>query len=83
MRRGRKRSKAAYLGAISGIEVYTLTAFCRRVGWGRHSLIAARREGLPVVQYGRRLYIRGTDALDFFGKLPLVAGFERKRNSVD
>lgn len=69
-----KRTKAPALGAISRIEVYPLAVFCRRTGLGRHSLTAARREGLPVVAYGRRLYVRGSDAVDFFAKLKPVSG---------
>jgi len=61
---------SAQLDAIRSDAVYPKAALCRGLGWGKHSLARARREGLgPWIPFGRRTYIRGVDVLAFFDKL--------------
>ena len=51
-------------GPIAADEIYPLSVFLKRLGVGRHSLTALRRQGLPLRPIGTRLFIDGSEALD-------------------
>jgi hypothetical protein len=53
------------LGEIVGDRVYTLRAFCRRLGWREHALRQARAAGLRLVVFGREKLVLGSDFLAF------------------
>jgi hypothetical protein len=50
-------------GELRADAIYPLGVFLRRLGIGRHSLTALRRQGLPVRSIGPRLFIDGSEAL--------------------
>jgi hypothetical protein len=61
---------SAQLDSIRADAVYPKAPLCRNLGWGKHTLAKARRDGLgPWIRYGRSVYIRGVDVLAFFDKL--------------
>jgi hypothetical protein len=51
-------------GDIEAQAIYPLAVFLRRLGIGRHSLTALRRQGLPVHAIGTRLFVDGGEAID-------------------
>ena len=55
--------------AIQADSVYPVSTFLRRLGLGRHSLNAMRRQGLPVRSIGRRTFIDGGEAVAFLRRL--------------
>ena len=56
--------------SIRSDEILSGPVLCRRLGWGRHTLARARRDGLqPWVKYGRGMYVRGADVVRFFDRL--------------
>ena len=63
MSTGRKLTSLHSRGEIRADAVYPMGVFMRRLGIGRHSLAALRRQGLPVRLIGRRAFIDGTEAL--------------------
>ena len=50
---------------IESSEVYALDEFLSRVGWRSHAFRQAKRNGLRVIRFGCRAYVRGVDFLDF------------------
>ncbi len=56
-------------GVIDGTAIYTLGEFQDRLKLGQHAMRQARRAGLPVRRVGRRGYILGSDALEFFRRV--------------
>lgn len=50
---------------IRADESYSVPEFCRRVGLGRYAFGQARKNGLAVVEFGRKRRVRGVDWLDF------------------
>ncbi|MEN6407016.1 MAG: hypothetical protein ABFC77_11155 [Thermoguttaceae bacterium] len=52
-------------GELRADALYPVGVFLRRLGIGRHSLTALRRQGLPVRTIGTRLMIDGGEALAF------------------
>ena len=53
------------LGEIAADRVYTLKAFCRRLGWKEHAVRQARVAGLRMICWGREKLILGSDFLVF------------------
>jgi hypothetical protein len=51
-------------GVISPNELYHLTEFKRRLGWGDHAMRVARRNGLKVQYIAGRAYVFGADGID-------------------
>ena len=56
--------RRATRGSIQSDAVYPLGVFLSRLGLGRASLTALRRQGLPVRCIGRRCFVDGAEALD-------------------
>ena len=54
---------------ISGIELYTLEQFKRRMRLTTSAFLSLKRAGLPIVRYGKRGYVVGRQAIDFFARL--------------
>jgi hypothetical protein len=50
-------------GPIDAHAIYPLAVFLRRLGIGRPSLTALRRQGLPVHHVGQRVFIDGAEAI--------------------
>jgi hypothetical protein len=62
----KRPTRSPGIGPIDERSVYPLTVFTKRLGLCRHSLMALRRQGLPVRIIGeRRLFIDGKEAVDF------------------
>jgi hypothetical protein len=61
--------RASGRGAIEAAAFYPIAVFMRRLGIGRHSFTALRRQGLPVRPIGTRLFIDGEEALAFLRRL--------------
>jgi len=54
------------LGLIRSDELYTLPEFSKRLQLGEFALRQARRQGLTTAKIGRRVYIKGADAIAYF-----------------
>ncbi|MGI6415054.1 MAG: hypothetical protein ACOX1P_05235 [Thermoguttaceae bacterium] len=54
---------------IDADSVYPFAEVCRRLGWARHSARQARRLALPVVRFGVRDYVIGSDVITWFQRL--------------
>jgi hypothetical protein len=50
---------------IKADEVYLTESFCEGMGWGRKAFVSARKRGLPVHKESRRLYIIGSEAIEW------------------
>jgi hypothetical protein len=61
-------------GEIRADALYPVGTFTRRLGIGRHSLTALRRQGLPVRSIGQRLFVDGMEALAFLRNLWSATG---------
>jgi hypothetical protein len=61
--RGRKPKLIQGRGEIRHDAIYPLGVFLKRLGIGRHSLAALRRQGLPVRAIGQRLFVDGYEAI--------------------
>jgi hypothetical protein len=57
------------LGEIRAGSVYTLDAFMRIVGWGRHAVRAAKKAGLHVRYAQNRAYVFGRDFAAYLDSL--------------
>jgi len=57
------------LGPIREGELYSAELFARLVGIGRKGLAQWRRQGLRTITAGKRVYVRGGDALAWFDRL--------------
>lgn len=55
-------------GFIEPDVLYRMDEFCRRAGWARKSWDAAKRRGLRTLKSGKRVYVKGSDALAFIEK---------------
>lgn len=65
----KKQNLADTRTAISDGETYPLDNFMSAVGWGRHAMRNARRQGLRVVRVSGRCFVRGKDFSEFLGTL--------------
>ena len=68
IKRPDKSSTIGY-GSIQANEILPLREAARRLGWEQKTIRRAQREGLRTIMFGRFKYVRGSDVLDFFGKL--------------
>lgn len=59
------KTPATSPGEISPDTLYTLEEISRRTGLGRHSLRAARRQGLAVRYVHNRGYVIGRDVIQY------------------
>lgn len=64
-----KQNAADTKQPIEDGKTYTLDGFMSAVGWGRHALTQARRQGLRVVKVSGRCFVRGRDFSEFLGAL--------------
>lgn len=48
-------------GVISDGESYTLREFSARTGLARYAIAQARKNGLPVIEIGKKRFVRGQD----------------------
>lgn len=53
------------IGVINPDELYTLNAFCRRLGIRAATLRSARRAGLRVYYVHKHAYVHGRDWIDY------------------
>jgi len=56
-------------GVIRADEVYTINEFCRRSGLGDYAFRQARRDGLRVVEVGKKRFVRGADWLGYLDQI--------------
>ena len=61
----KRQSLGDTLEPIANDRSYALPTFMRSVGWGRHAMASARRNGLRVVRVGGRCFVRGADFSEF------------------
>jgi hypothetical protein len=66
---GRDRHAPGLLGSVRSDEVLPAELFRERMGVSTKGWREMRRRGLRAVQSGKRQYILGTDALDYFRRL--------------
>jgi hypothetical protein len=59
---------AAPPGLVEPGILYRMDELCLRLGWSRKSWDAAKRRGLRVLRSGKRVYVKGSDALAFIEK---------------
>jgi hypothetical protein len=62
----RKPLSPPRLDAIRGDAIYPAQVLRAKLGWEKKTWLHAKREGLPVVQFGRQAYVAGGDVLRFF-----------------
>lgn len=62
-----KQSTAEKLMPIEDGRTYPMATFMGAVGWGRHALSSARKQGLRVVRVSGRCFVRGRDFSEFLG----------------
>jgi hypothetical protein len=67
---------------IRADELLPWSALHTRLGWGSRTVAKPRAEGLRVLGFGGRLYVRGCDIISFLDGHPLVgdAGEQRGAN---
>lgn len=46
--------------------LYGLNEASDRLGWGRHAMRSARKEGMKVIRFANRGYLLGDDIIEFF-----------------
>lgn len=57
------------LGSIRSDEVQPAEEFCRRMGVETKAWREMQHRGLRAIQCGKRKYVLGQDAIDFFRRL--------------
>lgn len=62
------------LGSIRADEVQPAEEFCRRMGVSTKAWREMQHRGLRAIQCGKRKYVMGCDALDFFRRLGQAEG---------
>lgn len=62
------KTSAIKSGEVLSNGAYTLPDFQDRTGLGRDAMRAARRKGLRVIRLHNRVFIRGSDWLDYLSK---------------
>jgi hypothetical protein len=62
------------MGAIRPEAVYPLPVFCRLLGLGSRGWRSLRTAGLPTRRFGKRAFVLGRDALEWFAALPIDQG---------
>ena len=66
---GPKQGRADTLQPIDDAKSYPIQSFMGAIGWGRHAMKQARKQGLKVVKVSGRCFVRGKDFSEFLGKL--------------
>lgn len=61
--------RPAPTGEVHATAAYTAGDFRRRTGLNDFTWRAARKAGLRVVKFGRKVYVRGSDWLDFLARV--------------
>ena len=56
-------------GVIVADAIYTLPEFQRRTGLGESAMRNARDAGLKVLRLSRRGFVKGSDAIEFIGRV--------------
>jgi hypothetical protein len=56
-------------GPIEAQAIYPISVFMKRLGIGRHSLTALRRQGLPVHSIGTRIFVDGAEAIEMLRRI--------------
>lgn len=65
--------KSADVGLVEPGTLYRLEEVMKRMGWGRHAADQARRRGLKATRFGKRVYVKGSDVLDFIDRVGVSA----------
>lgn len=52
-------------GLIESGILYRFDEAMKRMGWGRKAADAARRRGLRTLKSGKRIYVKGSELLEF------------------
>jgi hypothetical protein len=60
-----RRSTHAIPGVIKADDLYRADELMARMGWRRAAFRAACRRGLRTLRVGKRLFIAGSDVLEF------------------
>ncbi|MDY0170352.1 MAG: hypothetical protein RBS80_27655 [Thermoguttaceae bacterium] len=71
---GSKSTTTEGMGAIRPEAVYPLPVFCRLLGLGSRGWRSLRTAGLPTRRFGKRAFVLGRDALEWFAALPIDQG---------
>ncbi len=58
-------TKSSVQGLIESSALYRADEFCQRMGLGRKAFDAARRRGLPVIKFSKRVHLYGADVIAF------------------
>lgn len=56
-------------GVINPAELYPRDEFLARMRWGKHAWRTALRNGLRVLRAGGRVYIMGSDLIEYLSLL--------------
>ncbi len=67
-------------GVISRFESYTVAEFRRRTGLGDYAFRQCRKQGLRVVEVGKRRFIRGVDWHQFLAARAESTAPDRNEN---
>lgn len=65
-------------GVFHPQEIYTVAEFRRRAGLGQYAWRQLRQGGFPVVEVGRKLYVRGLDWCEHIDQLANFQSHERR-----
>jgi len=57
---------------IRSDNLYTWRCLHTVLGWGSRTVARALRDGLPVLTYGGRRYVRGDALIEFLSRHPLA-----------
>lgn len=71
---GSKNATTEGMGAIRPEAVYPLPVFCRLLGLGSRGWRSLRTAGLPTRRFGKRAFVLGRDAVEWFAALPVDEG---------
>lgn len=52
-------------GLVESHVLYRQDEICKRLGWGRRAYDAAVRRGLPTMRSGKRVYLLGSQVLEW------------------
>jgi len=56
-------------GPIQAGTIYHIEDFKRRMGWARHAMRTAERNGLKIIRTAGRAYVMGDHALEYFDQI--------------
>jgi hypothetical protein len=70
--------RAVAAGPIISGQLWPIRLLHDKLGWGARAVARAKREGLPVLAWGKFRYVRTDDLIGFLsGKRAAVGDFER------